>query len=323
MLPMFRAFLSRRPSAVILALAALLASCGGSSSSTSSNQVEPFKPNRIISFGDETSAILTDGRHFGVNGLNPETRQFDCTLNPTWNQQLASSFGMIYAQCNPYGLAVPQGKLFAEAGYRVADVSDKLDQFLADDHLGPKDLVTFLVGMNDVIEIYRQFPAQNRESLIAEAKARGTRLADLINRIANANGRVIVSTIYDMGLTPFALMEKENRTDVDRAVLLDDLSQAFNTALRVRLLNDGRYIGLVLADETVQQMARFPYAFGLANVSQGACRSNVSAQSCSSDTLLADAAISTWLWATDTLLTPSVQSRIGQIAIQRAHNNPF
>ena len=79
-------------------------------------------------------------------------------------------------------------------------------------------------------------------------------------------------------------MEKENRTDVDRAVLLDDLSQAFNTALRVRLLNDGRYIGLVLADETVQQMARFPYAFGLANVSQGACRSNVSAQSCSSDT---------------------------------------
>ena len=100
--------------------------------------------------------------------------------------------------------------------------------------------MTFLVGMNDVIEIYRQFPAQNRESLIAEAKARGTRLADLINRIANANGRVIVSTIYDMGLTPFALMEKENRTDVDRAVLLDDLSQAFNTALRVRLLNDGR-----------------------------------------------------------------------------------
>ena len=98
----------RRPSAVILALAALLASCGGSSSSTSSNQVEPFKPNRIISFGDETSAILTDGRHFGVNGLNPETRQFDCTLNPTWNQQLASSFGMIYAQCNPTAWRFPR-----------------------------------------------------------------------------------------------------------------------------------------------------------------------------------------------------------------------
>lgn len=323
MLPMFRAFLSRRPSAVILALAAVLASCGGGGTTSSSNQVEPFKPNRIISFGDETSAISTDGRHFGVNGLNSETRQFDCRLNPTWNQQLANSFGMVYAQCNPDGLAIPQGKLFADAGYRVADVSDKLEQFLASDHLGPKDLVTFLVGMNDVLELYRQFPAQNRDSLIAEAKARGTRLANLVNRIANANGRVIVSTIYDMGLTPFAISEKENRTDVDRAVLLDDLSQAFNTALRIQLLNDGRYIGLVLADETVQQMSRFPYAFGLANVTQGACRSNVSAQSCSTDTLLSDASIGSWLWATDTLLTPGVQVRIGQIAIQRAFNNPF
>jgi phospholipase/lecithinase/hemolysin len=320
---MFRAFSFRRPSALILALAALLASCGGSSSSSSSNQVEPFKPNRIISFGDELSAILPDGRHFGVNGLNPETRQFDCRLNPTWNQQLANSFGMVYAQCNPDGLAIPQGKLFADAGYRVADVSDKLEQFLANDHLGPKDLVTFLVGMNDVLEIYRQFPAQNRDSLIAEAKARGTRLANLVNRIANANGRVIISTIYDMGVTPFALSEKENRTDVDRAALLDEISQAFNTALRVQLLNDGRYIGLVLADETVQQIARFPFAFGLDNVSQGACRANVSAQSCSTDTLLSDVALTTWLWATDTLLTPGVQSRIGQTAILRAHNNPF
>ncbi|MFX8176338.1 hypothetical protein ABTL07_19935, partial [Acinetobacter baumannii] len=74
------------------------------------------------------------------------------------------------------------------------------------------------------------------------------------NRIANANGRVLVATIFDVGLTPFGQNEKQQQTDIDRAIFLDDLSAAFNTAMRLKLINDGRRIGLVLVDETVQQI---------------------------------------------------------------------
>ena len=56
------------------------------------------------------------------------------------------------------------------------------------------------ITWDDIIELYRQFPAQSRDSLINEAKARGKLLADQANRVANANGRVIVATIFDVGL---------------------------------------------------------------------------------------------------------------------------
>ena len=302
-----------------VAAAALVAGCGGGGTS----QIDPFKPTRIVAFGDESGAILQSGKKYTINGLNADTKLIDCKLNPVWSQVLAYGFGMAYPQCNTDYVALPQGIMYAAAGDKVADVQAKIDQHLSNDGFGPKDLVALFVGVNDILELYRQFPAVSSDSLINEAKARGKLLAQQANRIANANGRVLVSTIFDVGLTPFGQNERQQQTDTDRAVFLNDLSSAFNTALRLNLLNDGRLIGLVLTDETIQQIARYPTAFGYTNVTQAACRTDVAAQECTTDTLQPGASATTWLWAGSTLLAPGAQQRIGTLALTRARNNPF
>jgi len=302
-----------------VAAAALIAGCGGGST----EQIDPFAPTRIIAFGDENGAILQSGKKYGINGLNAETLQPDCRINPVWTQILASGFSFVYPQCNSDYVALPQGLMYAAAGDKVADLRDKIDQHLSNNRFGPKDLVAIMVGVNDIVELYRQFPQQSRDSLINEAKARGKLLAEQVNRIATANGRVVVSTIFDVGLTPFGQREKQQQTDIDRALFLDDLSTAFNTALRLNLVNDGRLVGLVLVDESILQSARFPSLFGYSNVTDAACRNDVAPQDCTTDTLLPDASATTWLWAGDTLLSPTAQLQIGRLALARAKNNPF
>ncbi len=302
-----------------VAAAALIAGCGGGST----QQIDPFAPTRVIAFGDESGAILQSGKKYTINGLNTDTKLVDCKLSPVWSQILASGFGFVYPQCNTDFVALPQGIMYAAVGNKVADVRDKIDQHLSNDRFGSKDMVAIFVGVNDIVELYRQFPAVSRDSLINEAKGRGKLLADQANRIANANGRVLVGTIFDVGLTPFGQNEKQQQTDIDRAIFLDELSTAFNTALRLNLLNDGRLIGLVLVDETIQQISRFPAAFGYTDVTHAACRTDVAAQDCTTDTLVADASATQWLWAGSTLLGPSAQQRIGTLALTRARNNPF
>jgi len=302
-----------------MAAAALIAGCGGGGTA----QIDPFEPTRVIAFGDENGTVLQSGKKFTINGLNADTKLPDCKLNPVWSQVLATNFGMVYPQCNTDFVALPQGIMYAFAGAKVADVRDQVDQHLSNDRFGPKDMVAIMVGVNDILELYKQFPAQSRDSLINEAKARGKLLADQANRIANANGRVLVSTIFDVGLTPYGQNEKQQQTDIDRSVFLDDLTTAFNISLRLNLLNDGRLIGLVLVDETVQQMVRFPGAFGLTDVTRAACRADISLQDCTTDTLTSDASATSWLWAGATTLGPSAQQRIGALAVTRARNNPF
>lgn len=302
-----------------VAAAALIAGCGGGGTA----QIDPFSPTRVIAFGDESGAILQSGKKYTINGLDANTKLIDCKQNPVWSQSLAAGFGMVYPQCNTDFVALPQGIMYAAAGDKVADVASKIDQHLSNDRFGPKDMVAVMVGVNDILELYRQFPAVSRDSLINEAKARGKLLAQQVNRIANANGRVLVSTLFDVGLTPFGQKEKQQQTDIDRAVFLNDLTSAFNIEMRLNLLNDGRLIGLVLTDETVQQIVRFPGAFGFSDVTQSACRADIAPQECTTDTLQSDASPATWLWAGDTLLGPAAQQRIGTLFLSRARNNPF
>ena len=302
----------------MVAAATLIAGCGGGT-----EQVSAFSPTRVITFGDESSAILQSGKKYGINGLDSGTKQVDCKQNMVWSQWLANGFSMVYPQCNTDFVALPQGTMYAAPGAKVADVRDKISQHLANDRFGPRDMVTIMVGVNDIVELYRQFPAVSRDSLINEAKARGRLLADQANRIANANGRVVIATIFDVGLTPFGQNERAQQTDIDRAIFLDDLTSAFNVSMRLNLLNDGRLIGLVLVDEAVQQMARFPGPFGYVDVTHAACRSDIAAQDCTTDTLVADASATQWLWAGDTLLAPSAQLYIGRQALTRATKNPF
>lgn len=304
----------------LLAMVALgvLGGCGGGGS-----QIDPFAPNQIFVFGDESSALTTDGHKYTINGIDSTTSNISCTVNPLWVQSLASHYGMVFPQCNTDLIAAPQGRMYAVTGAKVADVADQIDKQFATSGFNKKALSTVLAGANDILELYAQFPSQSEASLTTEAAARGTALAQQINRIAKADGRVLVSTVPDMGTTPFAYKERDSKFDTNRATLLSNLTNAFNVAMRVALLNDGHYIGLVLMDESSQSIAKYPSAYGYSNVTDAACLSTVAVQNCTSNTLVSGASDTTWFWASDTLMGPSGQSRLGSLALTRAQNNPF
>jgi len=297
--------------------AALLVGCGGGS-----EPIEPFVPKRIMAFGDESSAITPQGKKYTINALDANG-QLACYANPIWVQALALQFGLVFPQCNPENIAAPQGQMFAKAGAKVADVRAQLDVFFSTGSFNAHDLVAMMAGSNDILELYSQFPAVSRDSLMNAARDLGKQWAAQVNRVADAGGRVVVPTLPDMGVTPFALKEKLAKQDTDRAKFLTELTTEFNTYFRLNIRNDGRVIGLVLADEMVQTVSRFPAAFQYANVTDAACLTTVAITDCTTKTLLVDSNPDTWLWANDTLLSPGGQGRLGLLARQRATGNPF
>lgn len=308
----------KRRLAVLLGATAVLAACGGGG-----QQIDPFRPTRIIAFGDETSAIRPDGTKYTINGTDTTSGAVTCTLNPVWTQTLGAYFGLVFSECNPDKLATTTGKMYAAQGAKVAEVTAQIDRQFALDGFNNKDLVTMLAGANDVLELYAQFPAQNADTLGNAAQARGEALAAQVNRVANAGGKVILSTMQDMGLTPFAIKEKATHSDADRAALMTELSRRFNTGLRLKITNDGRMIGLILTDETMQTVAKFGGYYGLANVTEAACLAASLPPVCTDKTLVANATSTSYMWAGDTLLAPTEQGRIASMATTRAANNPF
>lgn len=301
-----------------LVAATLVAGCGGGG-----GQIEPFAPKRIMAFGDEASVITTEGKKYTINAVDATTSALQCANNPIWIQSLAATFGLVFAECNPTNQTVPTGKIYAQPGATVAGVKAQLDTFFASGGFNSKDLVAVMAGANDVLELYRQYPQQGADTLKAQARERGRELANQVNRIANADGRVVVATLPDMGTTPFALTERANKPDTDRAKLLSELTTEFNTQMRITLIDDGRLIGLVLINEEVERIVRFNTSYGFANVTEAACLATAPAPECNTKTLVTNASGDTWLWATSTLMSPAGQSRLGSMAVSRAVNNPF
>lgn len=303
--------------AAAAAVLALLAACGGGGS-----QVDPFEPRRLLAFGDENSLLTTDGRRYAINAVNQINGQqvVDCAANPIWLQTLADGFGLVLAACNPSN-RTPTSTIYARPSARVADVRAQIDQHFSGGTVGPRDLITVFAGLHDILELYTQFPAQAQTQLLAAAGARGRELAQQVNRLANANGRIIVLTVPNVGITPFGVDEKASRPDVDRAALLRDLTAAFNRELRLNLINDGRLIGLVLADELIDSMAEFPAFYSLANWTRPAC--TVALPDCNNSTLALSATATTWLWADSLRLAAQGHSQIGNAALTRAARNPF
>ena len=297
--------------------AAALAGCGGGTA------IEPFAPTRIVVFGDESSVITSDGRKYTVNALNSTTGAIDCASNPLWIQTLASAFGLVFAECNTGNVAAPTGKIYAAAGAKVADVKAQIEGFLATESVNSKTLLTVLAGANDILELYGQYPLQSEDTLKAQAAERAALLAQQVNRLVDAGGRIIVPTVPDMGLTPFALSENTNKADPNRSKLLSALSLAFNNALTLKVTLDGRQLGVVLADEMVQSIVKYPSYYGYGNVVDAACLSSVTLPNCTSSTMVTNGSTTTWLWAAPTLLSPAGQARLGTLAQYRAQNNPF
>ncbi len=295
-------------------LAALVA-CGGGTT-----QQVPFTATRVLVFGDETSVLTPTGGKYAVNALDANDA-LDCLANPLWVQTVATIYNFVFEQCNPAASTEVKAFNRAAVGATTDSVKTQIDAQVAGAGVAPGDLALVLAGANDVLALYAQFPARTEADIITDARARGERLATQVNRLVNLGARVIISTAPDLGVTPFASAQKAAFTDTDRAALLTRITAAINGRVRVGILNDGRFVGLVLADEMVQSMVKSPVSFALTDAVNVMC--TVALPNCTSKTLVDTATVAGWLWADATHLSAAGQTRLGSLAQQRAQGNPF
>lgn len=302
-----------------LAAAALLASCGGG------EQVSTFHANRVIAFGDEFSVINSDGSKYTVNALlNGSSTAVDCSSNLLWIQTVAANYGLVFPQCNTTLTPDPVSRIWATPGAMVADLTTQIDNQLNEGGFSSTDLVTVLVGANDVVSQFQTYPTQSEDQITANLTATAAALAAQVNRIAGLGAKVIIVTIPNMGLTPFGGDRTAGSTDTNPA-LLSRLSTKFNDSLLANLLNDGHQIGLVQLDEYLQAVdtASIQGQSGATFANTIAPECTVALPKCTTNTLVADAVSSNYLWADNRHLGAGGQASLGSLALQRATNNPF
>jgi outer membrane lipase/esterase len=315
----------------VLLSAVVLASCGGG------QQVERFVPTRVLAFGDENSVIdATTHMKWTVNYQADSSTPVDCKLNPIWIQLLASAYSLVFPECNTAATPVvsPASRIEAQASARSADVKTQIDNFLlsADGGFAGKDLVTILAGQNDILDQYALIKAgsSTEAQAIAVLEQAGTALAGQVNRVGTAGGKALISTVPDMGLTPFAIAEES--ASAGSAAQLTRLTARFNSKLRVGLINDGHMIGLLLTDELVQALVNSKAT--ITNVTDAACATTAALPDCTTLTLSTlvtttqptpptKDTLGAWLWADDKHLSPAGHAQLGSLASSRAQNNPF
>jgi hypothetical protein len=216
-------------------------------------------------------------------------------------------------------------------GAKVADVAAAVAAFQATSVLTPQTLVTLMVGQHDILAAYTAYNAGTLTRVQAKAQvaAVGKTLGTLVNSMANqgSGARVLYATPPNLGYSPYATAEVTRTGDADRAALLKELTIDFTEGLRLQVLNDGRYTGLITGDELTISMTDPTKLLvnGLTNTAEAACLSSAPLPTCSTATMVSGAAgvATTYLWADAQHPGVSFQSRVGIAALNRARNNPF
>ena len=317
--------------------ATLTVSCGGSGGT----QGNSFTARRVIAFGDESSVIKADGSKYSINALKADNVTIDCASNPIWVQSVAANYGLVFPQCNVAAVPVPSpaSRIHAVNGAKVADLAAQIDMQVADGGFAADDMVTVLVGSNDIVAQFERYPAVAVSQLADELKLSGGTVAGQVKRMADLGAKVLISTVPDLGRAPFAGDRSAGSTNLNPGVLTQ-LSSAFNDGLLAELakrVNDGHKVGLVQLDTYVQAAdnLRARGGGGFANTTLAACLSTAPLPTCNTQTLGTDAAAipppavpasaaaATWLWADALHLSPGGQAGLSSLAVSRAQNNPF
>jgi outer membrane lipase/esterase len=312
-----RALVRRWMFVAALPIVAALAAC------SDSRFAEPFAADRVVAFGDEASLVLADGRKYSVNDFTDGN--LDCAKNRIWLQDLAANFGKPLSTCAGTS-STASSVSRAQAGAKADGLRQQVDAHLASDRLGEKDLVTMYVGLNDIVGEYARLAADGESAITARLGDAGRLLGAQVNRVATAGSPVLVFAIHDLGLTPFGAAEEA--ASPGRAGLLTRLTSAFNTAMRLEIINDGRMIGLVDSFDLLRAMGRPINAQGITNASQPACLDTAALPDCSTQTLIQNSEGGSinpvpYLWADKLRFGSTAHNWLGQIAIARARNNPF
>lgn len=315
----FPAIRKLRMLAAVLVSAGVLAACGGSTS-----QVDAFAPDRLLSFGDEMSYLTDDGHKYAINALNTD-KTLACASSPTWVQYLATThYGKVFSQCQGSD-ASPDVSAYrlSTVKAQVADFVSTVDNYMAGSGFNDKDLVVIMIGTEDVLSQYRLYTGSNESDLSAELTTRGEQLAAQVVRIVGTGARVLISTIPDLGLTPYAIAQKANVGD-DRPALLTRLTDVFNKSMRLGLTElDGSQAGLLLGDDLSRAMVRVPSYYGISNYTEAAC--STALPNCTTDTLVSGASSSpaAYLWADDIHPSTTFHLQLGMQAVTRVNTLPF
>lgn len=321
-----------RPTATARSMLVALATALGLAGCGSGDPAEEFRPTRLVAFGDEATLMTPEGLKFSIDYYDNDASTIDCRKYPLWVQSVASAYGLTFAECNPDGKTV-NAFMRAKVGATVSDLRVQWLDYLQNDAPSDRDVVTVMLGVADVLEVYAQYPTVSSDELKNELVTRGESLARGVNELVARGPRVIMVTPIDIGKSPYALAEKALHTDTDRAKLLTDLVEAFIRGVRLNIVNDGHKVGLVFGDQETQFMVGNPGGYGLKNVKQPACvnaapypdTSALPLLACSSASgdLVEGATGTNYLWADTLRFGPTGQARLGNIAVDRAKDNPF
>jgi outer membrane lipase/esterase len=316
----------------VATFAALLVSCGG-------EELAPFNPERLIVFGDQASVIVqgstdTNGRKYTINYADATTQVVDCRQYPIWVQVLASNYAISFDECplpdtdSDAGLIRAKAGALAGGGGEIdvtAQITHQLERPVADGGgIQSTDLVAVFAGVNDIVAAFERFKAgASYEAAVAEVEAAGETLGAQVNRIAAAGGKVILTDVPDVSLTPYGQAQSP-----DDQTRLHDLTVDFVQRLQVSFTNNGRLIGYVQLNPYLNAAVNNPSGYGLVNVTEAACVP-LDPLVCTSNTLkpkngdVPAATASTWLWATSLQFSPVAHDQLGDLATGRAQSQPF
>jgi phospholipase/lecithinase/hemolysin len=219
-------FFTRCAALGLLVLSALLASCGASSIK------DPFRPTRIVVFGDALSDNTSSAQYTVNDGL----------VN-NWAKQIAAIYGVTNIVSYAKGNARIVNPIGA-AGVAVTSITAQTQTvgltFL------PGDLVVINAGFSDVIA--EAAATSSIATANTAAAAAGAAYANLIRTMVAAGAQhIAVGNLYDLSKTPAATLTPTNTALTNLAVsnaTRGVMVQAFNDALKINLGNSALgYIG--------------------------------------------------------------------------------
>ena len=230
-------FLTRALTLGLFALSTLLVSCG------SSTIYDPFRPTRVIVFGDSFSFISTTVAY---------------TVNDSSTNNWASQIAAHYQVTNIVNRTA--------ANALVAAVQTQVNTFGANYQAG--DLVVVSAGYRDIIN--------DAVGSTNNAAANGTAYANLIrSMVTNGAKHIAVTNVYDLSKTPSAGIQTNLATLTgSRGALI----AAFNDALKsnlgsATLTNVGEYVRLLDLEAYFNTVRASPTIYSFVDTTTVACNS--------------------------------------------------
>jgi outer membrane lipase/esterase len=303
-----------------LAPAALLAlaACG-------SGKIESqFVPTRVVAFGDGLSDMGQRGPRYTVNdgtvNMWPQFVAFDYGLDVA----SAASGGTNYATGNARVTAKPD----AAGDSTTPTVKEQIDAYLAANTLGPNDLVLINGGISDVIVQMAAYQAGTQTSAQATANVQqaGHDLAAQARRLVVAGAtHVAILGTYDMSRSPWG-------ASTGQQAFLSALSTAFNNAMLVDLVDQGKTMQYVDVALLFNLMTGNPAVYGFTDITDYACTSvdpgpgigiganQVNSALCTPATIAAGVNYGIFMFADAVYPTPAGHAKVGEYAYQKVHS---